>query len=279
MITARFVSDEFEICLVCACMAMDGLCDSMRCGSQSGLVLSKIVLRNHLAQSDQWHCGSRHSVVRTLLVMPASVSLSRDIEEIYRNLWRADVRRDRDPSLALLHHRIVTCLVWALSGSSALAEAYLLSKRVTDLGTTVEEYSPERCVLLFSEWLLAEHDAVLTAMMDIENSYRVQADCFLVRSLTALMVHIQSQKGVLVPSSETVYYYLRLWSLRPVSTALQPLLTRLTYHRNARRKFGQLLRQEWMLDYGSFKTAAEITEQETHERVLRFGTYGFARVH
>ena len=58
MITARFVSDEFEICLVCACMAMDGLCDSMRCGSQSGLVLSKIVLRNHLAQSDQWHCGS-----------------------------------------------------------------------------------------------------------------------------------------------------------------------------------------------------------------------------
>ena len=279
MITARFVSDEFDICLVCACMVMDGLCDSMRCGSQSGLVLSKIVLRNHLAQTDQWHCGSLHSVVRTLLVMPASVSLSRDIEEIYHNLWRADVRRDRDPSLALRHHRIVTCLVWALSGSSALAEAYLLSKRVTDLGTTVEEYSPERCVLLFSEWLLAEHDAVLTAMMDIENSYRVQADCFLVRSLTALMVHIQSQKGVLVPSSESVYYYLRLWSLRPVSTALQPVLTRLTYHRNARRKFGQLLRQEWMLDYGSFKTAAEITEQETHERVLRFGTYGFARVH
>ncbi len=216
---------------------------------------------------------------KKLLVMPASVPLSRDIEEIYHNLWRADVRRDRDPSLALLHHRIVTCLVWALSGSSALAEAYLLSKRVTDLGTTVEEYSPERCVLLFSEWLLAEHDAVLTAMMDIENSYRVQADCFLVRSLTAMIVHIQSQKGVLVPSSESVYYYLRLWSLRPVSTALQPLLTRLTYHRNARRKFGQLLRQEWMLDYGSFKTAAEITEQETHERVLRFGTYGFARVH
>ena len=85
-------------------------------------------------------------------------------------------------------------------------------------------------------------------MMDIENSYRVQADCFLVRSLTAMIVHIQSQEGVLVPSSESVYYYLRLWSLRPVSTALQPVLTRLTYHRNARRKVGQLLRQEWMLE-------------------------------
>ena len=134
-------------------------------------------------------------------------------------------------------------------------------------------------MLLLSEWLLSDHHAVLTAMMDMENNYRVDADCFLVRSLTALMVHIQSQKGVLVPSSESVYYYLPLWSLRPVSTALQPVLTRLTYHRNARRKFGQLLRQEWMLDYGSFKTAAEITEQETHERVLRFGTYGFARGH
>jgi methionine-rich copper-binding protein CopC len=121
--------------------------------------------------------------------------LSSDIEEIYHNLGRAEVRRDRDPSLALRHHRIVTCLVWALSGSSALAEAYLLSKRVTDLGTTVEDYSPERCVLLFSEWLLAEHHAVLTAMMDIENSYRVQADCFLVRSLTALIVHIQRPVG------------------------------------------------------------------------------------
>ena len=113
-------------------------------------------------------------------------------------------------------------------------------------------------------------------MMDMENSYRVDADCFLVRSLAAMIVHIQSQKGVLVPTSESVYYYLRLWSLRSVATVLQPVLTRLTYHRNARRKFGQLLRQEWMLDYGSFKTAAEISEQETHARVLRGGTCGLA---
>ena len=134
-------------------------------------------------------------------------------------------------------------------------------------------------MLLFSEWLLSDHHAVLTAMMDMENSYRVDADCFLVRSLAAMIVHIQSQKGVLVPTSESVYYYLRLWSLRSVATVLQPVLTRLTCHRNARRKFGQLLRQEWMLDYGSFKTAAEISEQETHPRVLRVGTCGLACLH
>lgn len=233
------------------------------------------MLCSHLARSDHWHCGSSFSW-STLLVMPSSGPLSRDIEEIYSNLWCAAVRRDRDPTRALRRHRVVTCLVWALSGSSALAEAYLLSKRVSDIGTTVEAYSPERSVLLFSEWLLAEHDAVLSAMADMENIFRVDADCFLVRSLTAMIVHIQSQKGVLVPSSESVYHYLRLWSLRPVAKVLQPVLTRLTYHRNARRKFGQLLRQEWMLDYGSFKTAAEITDEETHERVLRTGTCGLA---
>ncbi len=65
-----------------------------------------------------------------------------------------------------------------LSGSAALAEAYLLSKGVTDTGATFEEYSPERCVLLFSEWLLTDHHAVLTAMMDMENTYRVDADYF-----------------------------------------------------------------------------------------------------
>ena len=58
MITARFVPDEFEICLVCAGLVLDNLSDAVRCGSWSGLVLSKIVLHSHLAQSGQLHCGS-----------------------------------------------------------------------------------------------------------------------------------------------------------------------------------------------------------------------------
>jgi hypothetical protein len=58
MIAGRSVSEEFDICLDCGGMVWDGLCDAMRCGSMSGLVFSKIVFRNHLAQSDQWHCGS-----------------------------------------------------------------------------------------------------------------------------------------------------------------------------------------------------------------------------
>ena len=212
----------------------------------------------------------------TALVMSRSVTLRRDIEKICSNIERVPAHRDREPLRALKRHRIVTCTIWALSGSHALAEAYLLSKGVTDMGTTADEYSPERCVLLFSAWLLSEHQAVLTAIMDLENSCRVDADCFLVRSLTAMIVHIQSQKGVLVSTSESVYHYLRFWSLRPVATVLQPLLTRLTYHRNTRRKFGQLLRQEWMLDYGNFKLAPDISNDETHMRVFRSGSCGLA---
>jgi hypothetical protein len=208
--------------------------------------------------------------------MSRSAILRQDIEKICSNIERAPAHRDREPLRALKRHRIVTCIIWALSGSHALAEAYLLSKGVTDMGTTVDEYSPERCVLLFSAWLVSDHQAVLTAMMDLENSYRVDADCFLVRSLTAMIVHLQSQKGVLVSTSESVYHYLRFWSLRPVATVLQPLLTRLTHHRNTRRKFGQLLRQEWMLDYGNFKLAADISDDETHQRVIRSCSCGLA---
>ena len=117
-----------KLVFVCAGMFFNGLFDSMWYSCTVGLVFSWFLFRSHLAQSDQWHCGA-FSIFSTFLVMPGSVPLSRDIEEIYNDLWRAEVRRDRDPTLALLHHRIVTCIVWALSGSSALAEAYLLSKR------------------------------------------------------------------------------------------------------------------------------------------------------
>ena len=145
---------------------------------------------------------------------PPTAEHIRRIEVIYGNLQRAPVVRRRDPTRALKRHRIVTCVIWALSGSAPLAEAYLLSKGFSDTGITVQEYSPEGAVLLFAEWLVSEYHSVLAAVMDIENADRVEAGCFLVRSLTAMIVHVQSQKGVLVSTSESVFHYLRFWSLR-----------------------------------------------------------------
>jgi hypothetical protein len=200
--------------------------------------------------------------------MPPSAVRILEIEHIHENLERALVVRNRDPTRALKHHRVVSCVIWTLSESAPLAEAYLLSKGVTDTGTSAADYSPERSVLVFTDWLSAESQCVLDALSNLENSHRIEADCFLVRSLTAEIVHIQNQKGVVVTTSDSVYHYLRFWSLRFVPLALQPVLRKLTHHRNARRKFGQLLRREWMLDYGSFKAASELSEQETYRRAF-----------
>ena len=200
--------------------------------------------------------------------MPPSAVRIAEIEQIHNNLHPALVVRTRDPTRALKHHRVVTCVIWTLSQSAPLAEAYLLSKGVTDTGMSVADHSQERTVLIFTQWLAAESQCVFDAVSNLENAHRIEADCFLVRSLTAEIVNIQNQKGVLVTTSDALFHYLRFWSLRVVPMAMQPVLQKLTHHRNARRKFGQLLRREWMLDYGSFKKAPELSVQETHDRAL-----------
>ena len=116
-------------------------------------------------------------------------------------------------------------------------------------------------------WLAANTATILGALVDMENPYRIEADCFLVRSLTAMVVHVQSSKGVLVTTAEAIYTYLRFWSFRPLPVALRPALRKLSYHRNTRRKFGQLLRREWMLDYGSHRFVPELSTDETLQRV------------
>jgi len=188
------------------------------------------------------------------------------LENIQNNLHHAPVVRNRDPRRALKHHRVVTCVIWFLSQSTPLAEAYVLSKGLADTLMSSVEYSPQRAVLVFTTWLVAESQLVLEALSNLENAHRIEADCFLVRSLTAEVVQYQNRKGVLVTTSDAIYHYLRFWSLRSVPTDMQPVLRKLTHHRNARRKFGQLLRREWMLDYGSFKAAAELSEQEIRQR-------------
>jgi len=190
------------------------------------------------------------------------------LELIQDSLHLDLVPRHRDPTGALRHHRVVTCLIWFLSESADLAEAYLLSKGLTDTVMSCERYSSERAVLIFTAWLTAESQFVLDALSNLENTHRIEADCYLVRSLTAQVIQNQNRKGILVTTSEAIYHYLRFWSLRAVPTVMQPVLRKLTHHRNARRKFGQLLRREWMLDYGSFKQAAELSKQEIHDRAV-----------
>jgi hypothetical protein len=203
-----------------------------------------------------------------LAAMAGRLSIIADLETVCSRLHHTVVRCPRDPSVGLRRQRIVACVIWMLSGCAWFSVSYLLSRGCTATGTSVADVSLERTLLLLTDWLAAESWSIFDALSDIENPYRVEADSFLVRSLVAAVVYVQSMKGVVVSTSEAIFHYLRFWSLRPVAAALQPALRKLAYSRNARRKFGQLLRREWMLEYGSYRTFDELSNDVKNHRVL-----------
>ncbi len=47
---------------------------------------------------------------------------------------------------------------------------------------------------------------------------------------------------------------------------------KLTHHRNSRRKFGVLLRAEWMLQFSVIKTARDLEFEEIRARALSVNT-------
>ena len=88
------------------------------------------------------------------------------------------------------------------------------------------------------------------------------------RSLVAQFIGEQNRKGLTVPTDTAIEMYLRYWSHRPCSHRLERALIRLTHHRNARRKFGQLLRNEWMLQFSMIKVARDLEFDEIRTRVF-----------
>lgn len=191
----------------------------------------------------------------------------RQLEIVDQRLKATVANRVVLPIESTRRQRVVACVIWVLSDTPALGDAYLHSKGCVATGTVETGSSPSNTMLTLLGWLAANTATILGALVDMENPYRIEADCFLVRSLTAMVVHVQSSKGVLVTTAEAIYTYLRFWSFRPLPVALRPALRKLSYHRNTRRKFGQLLRREWMLDYGSHRFVPELSTDETLQRV------------
>ena len=206
--------------------------------------------------------------MRLLAAMGERFNRVRRLERIDTKIRVAVVNKVALPSESNQRQRVVACIIWVLSDTPALGDAYLHSKGCVATGTCKEDSSPDKTVLTLLGWLAANTDTILAALVDMENPFRIEADCFLVRSLTAMVVHVQSSKGVLVTTTEAIHTYLRFWSFRPVPAVLQPALRKLSFHRNTRRKFGQLLRREWMLDYGSHRFAPESSNDETVHRAL-----------
>lgn len=164
--------------------------------------------------------------------------------------------------------RITAVLIWYLSSSTTLAKVYMAAKGSSSLQDE-SALAEERCALTLTSWLLENEETVILALSDLENPSRMTADAFLVRSLVAQYIMYQNTKGLTVQSREAIDLYLRLWYLRPVPEVMKPILLRLTHHRNTRRKWGQLMRREWMFDIGQHSVPAALPDAETAARVVR----------
>ena len=167
---------------------------------------------------------------------------------------------------------VVSVLVWLLSKSLHLTDAYLRSCSSYPRSHPAEEQSHETLILQLSSWLLTHPECVLQALGNVDDIFRIRADEFLVRSLVAEFISEQNSKGLTVPTDTAIEMYLRFWAHRPSSLQVQDNLMRLTHHRNTRRKFGVLLRSEWMLQFSVIKAARDLEFDEIRSRAIRVKT-------
>ena len=76
-----------------------------------------------------------------------------------------------------------------------------------------------------------------------------------------------SRRSLTVDLPQAVQTYLRLWSHRPMSERTARSLQRLMWQRNARRRFGVLLRRNFMLVLTTYPTARALSREEQLSRV------------
>ena len=148
----------------------------------------------------------------------------RHLESIDEKLRIALVNKMVLPSAFNRRQRVVDCILWVLFDSPGLGDVCLYSKGCVAIGTCEADWSPGKILLTLLGWLAAFAATILHALVDMENPYRIEADWFLVRSLTGMVLRLQSLKGVLVTSTEAINTYLRSCSFRPVPAVLKPAL-------------------------------------------------------
>jgi len=160
--------------------------------------------------------------------------------------------------------KVVALLVWFLSRDVRLAAYYVLCTGKSPLEPDMTIPLEWSWGLLFLAWLREE--AVTTALQhsiqDLNEKKRCIADQFLVRSLIAEYILERNGVGETVPTQEAVQRYLRYWSYRPVPHRIQRRLVRLTTSRNSKRKFGVLMRQEWLLQCRSLQIDRGLARSE-----------------
>ena len=187
----------------------------------------------------------------------------REVRVIYRNLQR----RSQGPSLQV---RAVAVLVWFLSSCPWLAVVYLQQRNLENFDVSGEMATMERAALVMLDWfkVASLRALVLLALDSLDHPIRRRADVFLVQTCLVNFIVIQNQRGLTVDLPQAVEAYLRLWSYRPMADHTAQQLRRLVWHRNSRRRFGVLLRRNFMLVLTTLPHARVLSRDEQRVRVM-----------
>jgi len=168
------------------------------------------------------------------------------------------------------YHKVVAVLIWLFSRKPSLAALYLAARARTFQPQDGWLTSDIQVALKLFEWLRQPElrARVLAAFEHLGDRCRILSDQFLIRSLVAESVFRNNRRGLSVAAGTCISMYISMWSHRPCPPKVQGHLVRLTWRRNDRRKFTQLLRQEWFLTMAALPPRRSLGDAEIWARVL-----------
>ena len=181
----------------------------------------------------------------------------------------ATLRRQTDGPR--LETRAGAVLVWFLSSCPLLAVVYLQQRswRSCSFDVSRDMASLELAALSLDWFKIGRvRNLVMAAIESLDHPIRYRADVFLMHTCLVGLIVDQNKRGLTVDLPGAVQVYLRLWSHRPMSDRTAVALRRLAWHRNSRRRFGVLLRLNFMLVLTTLPQARELCREEQLTRVI-----------
>ena len=179
-------------------------------------------------------------------------------------------RLGRRTGVPRLETRVAAVLVWCLSSCPSLAVLYLQQCIVGDFEVSRVMGTPELAALTLLDWLKSRRvqNLVMAAIDSLDHPLRYRVDVFLMHTCLVDFIVDQNKRGLTVDLPEAVQVYLRLWSHRPMSDRMAAALGRLVWNRDSRRRFGVLLRRNFMLVLTTLPRARELSREEQLTRVI-----------
>ena len=179
---------------------------------------------------------------------------------------RSVVRRQLQPSIRL---RVIALLIWVLSRNIFWAISFLQRYPAHHPLLDTFQADSSRAVLTFLGWLQddAIYGLLLACIESVEHKLRRTADVFLMESLLVQLISWQNLRGLTLDLHQAVNLYVRLWSHRHVAGATRQWLHRLVWHRHTRRRWGVLLRRNWILTTTILPYGRELLPESIRDKV------------